>query len=106
MNAALSSTFAALADPTRLAIVEHLAGGEVNALDLVDLFALSQPAISRHLKVLADAGLILRRIDGTRRPCRLNPAALAPVRHWTSTLEHRLESRFQRLDTLLATDPE
>ncbi len=70
--------------------------------DLSALFPISQPAVSRHLKVLEEAGLIERRIDGTRRPCRLNPQALAPVRRWITELERALEGNYARLDALLA----
>lgn len=101
MSAPLPATFSALADPTRLAIVARLAQGEASVTELAALFPISQPAISRHLKVLADAGLIERRIDGTRRPCRLNAAALTPVRRWISDLERHLETSYVRLDALL-----
>lgn len=101
MSAPLPTTFSALADPTRLAIVARLAQGEASVTELAALFPISQPAISRHLKVLADAGLIERRIDGTRRPCRLNPAALTPVRRWIGDLERHLETSYARLDALL-----
>lgn len=103
MTAPLPTTFAALADPTRLAILARLAQGEASVNDLAALFPISQPAISRHLKVLEAAGLIERRVDGTRRPCRLNPAALAPVRGWISDMERVMEMNFTRLDALLAT---
>ncbi|MCA0204462.1 MAG: metalloregulator ArsR/SmtB family transcription factor [Proteobacteria bacterium] len=99
---ALPTTFAALSDPTRLAILNRLAQGEATVNDLAALFPISQPAISRHLKVLDEAGLIERRVDGTRRPCRLNPAALAPVRRWISELERVMEANYARLDALLA----
>ena len=102
MIAPLPATFAALADPTRLAILARLAQGEAGVNDLAALFPISQPAISRHLKVLDEAGLIERRIDGTRRPCRLNPAALAPVQRWISELERVMEANYSRLDALLA----
>lgn len=103
MTAPLPATFAALADPTRLSILNRLAQGEATVNDLAALFPISQPAVSRHLKVLEEAGLIERRIDGTRRPCRLNPQALAPVRGWISELERVMELNFARLDALLAT---
>ena len=102
MTANLPATFAALADPTRLAILARLALGEASVNDLAALFPISQPAISRHLKVLDAAGLIERRIDGTRRPCRLNPAALIPVQRWISDLERGMEANYARLDALLA----
>jgi len=99
---ALPTTFAALSDPTRLAILNRLAQGEATVNDLAALFPISQPAISRHLKVLDEAGLIERRVDGTRRPCRLNPEALAPVRRWISELERVMAANYARLDALLA----
>ena len=102
MTAPLPATFAALSDPTRLAILGRLAQGEASVNDLAALFPISQPAISRHLKVLADAGLIERRIDGSRRPCRLNPAALAPVQRWITDLERAMEANYLRLDALLS----
>lgn len=102
MSAPLPATFAALADPTRLAILARLAQGEAGVNDLAALFPISQPAISRHIRVLVEAGLVEQRIDGTRRPCRLNPAALAPVRRWVSELERVMEANFSRLDALLA----
>lgn len=102
MTAPLPATFAALADPTRLAILARLAEGEASVNDLAAMFPISQPAISRHLKVLDEAGLIVRRVAGTRRPCRLNPAALAPVQRWISELERTMEANFARLDALLA----
>ena len=74
MADALSATFAALADPTRRAILERLALGEATATDLVAPFDLSQPAISKHLKVLENAGLVSRGRDAQRRPCRLEAA--------------------------------
>jgi DNA-binding transcriptional ArsR family regulator len=101
MTAPLPTTFAALSDPTRLAIVARLAQGEASVNDIAALFPISQPAVSRHLKVLEDAGLIERRVDGTRRPCRLNPQALAPVQRWITQLEATLEANYTRLDALL-----
>lgn len=98
----LATTFAALADPTRLAIIARLAEGEASVNDLAAPFAMSQPAVSRHIKVLEDCGLVLRRIDGTRRPCRLAPDALKPLGMWVDRLQRQLESDFSRLDTVLA----
>lgn len=100
----LDSTFAALADPTRLAIIGLLAQGEATVNELAAPFAMSQPAISRHIKVLEQAGLILRRVDGTHRPCRLAPQALDPLDAWLRHLRHAMERRYQRLDALLAQD--
>lgn len=106
MSAPLPATFAALADPTRLAILNRLARGETGVGELAAAFPLSQPAISRHLKVLGSAGLVLRRAEGTRRLCRLNPAALAPVQQWATGLEAALAANYRRLDAVLATESE
>ena len=72
----LDAAFSALADPTRRAILARLALGEATVMELVEPFDMTQPAISRHLKVLEGAGLIVRRVEGTKRPCRLAPAAV------------------------------
>jgi DNA-binding transcriptional ArsR family regulator len=101
----LDSAFAALADPTRRAILARLAvDGEVGAVELGQPFQMSQPAVSRHLKVLEEAGLIVRRVDGTRRPCRLAPEAIVALDGWLDTLRRALERNYDRLDALLA-DP-
>jgi DNA-binding transcriptional ArsR family regulator len=100
----LDTTFAALADPTRLAILSRLAQGEATVNELAAPFAMSQPAVSRHIKVLEQAGLILRRVDGTHRPCRLAPQALDPMEAWLGQLRRNLERNFARLDALLAED--
>ncbi len=97
-----TTVFAALADPTRRAIVGRLASGEATVKELSAPFEISQPAISRHLKVLEDAGLITRRIDGTRRPCRLAGAPLADVEAWLNRLRTALEANYARLDAVLA----
>lgn len=100
----LDAAFAALADPTRRAILARLAReGEVGAVELAAPFAMSQPAVSRHLKVLEDAGLIVRRIDGTRRPCRLAPSAVAPVEAWLDMFRRAMTANYDRLDALLAS---
>jgi DNA-binding transcriptional ArsR family regulator len=99
----LNAAFGALADPTRRAILARLAReGEVGVLDLTQPLRMSQPAVSRHLKVLEDAGLILRRIDGTRRPCRLAPQAISAIDEWLATLRSALERNYDRLDAVLA----
>ena len=99
----LDAAFAALADPTRRAILARLATeGEVGAVELAQPFSMSQPAVSRHLKVLEGAGLIIRRVDGTRRPCRLAPEAVAAVDDWLDMLRRALERNYDRLDALLA----
>lgn len=94
----------ALADPTRRAILSRLAQGEMTAGEVAAPFAMTQPAVSHHLKVLERAGLIRRRIDGQRRPCRLVPEALAPVENWLADLRQTLERNYARLDSVLADD--
>ena len=98
----LDATFAALADPTRRVILARLAGGEATVMELAEPFAMTQPAISRHLKVLEGAGLILRRVDGTRRPCRLAPDGVRAIDQWLDLLRRALTANYDRLDTLLA----
>lgn len=97
----LDSTFAALADPTRRAILARLASGEASVTELAEPFAMTQPAVSRHLKVLERAGLISRGRDAQRRPCRLEPKPLAEATGWLDEYRQFWESRFQRLDVLL-----
>ncbi|WP_295073363.1 helix-turn-helix transcriptional regulator [Tabrizicola sp.] len=97
----LDQSFAALADPTRRAILARLAEGEATVQDLARPFAISQPAISRHLKVLEDAGLIETRIDGTSRPRRLKPDTMSQLWHWLGQYRALWEAQFQRLDSLL-----
>lgn len=98
----LPSIFAALADPTRLAIIARLAEGEAGMKEIGAPFAMSQPAISKHVGVLEAAGLVLRRVDGTRRPCRLAPHALDAIEDWLATLRRTLEAKHSRLDRVLA----
>lgn len=98
---ALDSTFAALADPTRRAILARLALGEATVTELAQPFAMTQPAISRHLKVLETAGLLARRIEGTKRPCRLAPGGLAEIDQWLAMLREALEANYRRLDAVL-----
>lgn len=98
----LDSTFSALSDPTRRAILARLAVGEATVLELARPFAMSQPAISRHIKVLYDAGLIVQRVEGTKRPCRLSPAALNEIDQWLAMMREALSKNFDRLDALLA----
>lgn len=103
MQAAPTDTvLAALADPTRRAILARLAEGELTAGEVAAPLAMTQPAVSHHLKVLEKAGLIRRRIDGQRRPCALNPAALAPLESWLRMLRETMEQNYARLDSLLA----
>ena len=102
MNAAtLNATFAALADPTRRAILAHLAGGEASVNELAAPFDVSQPAISKHLKVLERAGLISRGRDAQRRPRRLEPKPLAEATDWIERYRRIWEANFKRLDALL-----
>jgi DNA-binding transcriptional ArsR family regulator len=98
----LDSTLLALSDPTRRAILARLALGEATANELLAPFPISQPAISHHLKVLEQAGLILRRREGARRPCRLSPSGLAPLDGWLGELKATMEKNYQRLDAILA----
>lgn len=107
----LDQTFAALADPTRRAIIARLAEGEATVQDLARPFAISQPAISRHLKVLEEAGLIETRIEGSARPRRLKPDAVAALWDWLGQYRTLWEAQFKRLDAVLDaldddTDPE
>jgi DNA-binding transcriptional ArsR family regulator len=97
----LDQSFAALADPTRRAIMERLAEGEATVQDLARPFPISQPAISRHLKVLEDAGLIETRISGTARPRRLRPEAVAALWDWLGQYRALWEAQFSRLDAVL-----
>ena len=103
MEPALNMTLAALADPTRRAILARLAEGEASVGELAQPFAISQPAVSRHIKVLTAAGLIVQRVDGTKRPCRLAPGALPELDAYLTMLREALETNYARLDRLLAT---
>jgi DNA-binding transcriptional ArsR family regulator len=98
----LSGTFQALADPTRRAILARLALGEASAGDLAEPFAISQPAISKHLKVLERAGLISRTREAQYRPCRLEPQALKRVDEWLEEYRRLWEARLDRLETYLS----
>ena len=97
----LDDTFAALADPTRRAILARLAAGEVGGMELARPFAMSQPAISKHLKVLERAGLVTRGRRGPSRPCRLQAAPLRDVAQWTERYRRYWEGSFRRLDRYL-----
>jgi DNA-binding transcriptional ArsR family regulator len=97
----LDATFAALADPTRRAILARLASGDASVTELAQPFAMSQPAISKHLKVLERAGLISRGRDAQRRPRRLDAKPLANASEWLENYRRLWEESFQRLDTLL-----
>src|SRR5882724_958094 len=98
----LDRAFSALADPTRRAILARLASGEATVMELAEPFEMTQPAISRHLKVLEGAGLIVRRAQGTKRPCRLAPAGLDVIDRWLGMLREALAKNYDRLDELLA----
>ena len=97
----LDATFAALADPTRRAILARLAQGEASVQELAGPFAMSQPAISKHLKVLERAGLVSQGQDAQRRPRRLEAQPLAAVNQWLENYRRHWEGNFQRLDALL-----
>jgi len=97
----LDRTFAALADPTRRAILVRLASGEASVTELSKPFRMSQPAISKHLRVLEHAGLISRGREAQRRPRRLEPAPLAEADEWLERYREFWEGSFERLDALL-----
>ena len=98
----LDTAFSALADPTRRAILARLALGETTVMELAKPFDMTQPAVSRHLKVLQDAGLIVRRVEGAKRPCRLAPAAITEIDLWLDKLRRALSANYDRLDIVLA----
>ena len=98
----LDAAFSALGDPTRRAILARLALGEATVMELVEPFEMTQPAISRHLKVLEGAGLIVRRVEGTKRPCRLAPSAMTEIDQWLAMLREALAKNYNRLDDVLA----
>lgn len=101
VDARLDAVFAALADPTRRAILARLAAGEASVNELAAPFAMSQPAVSRHLKVLESAGLVARGIDRQRRPARLNAAPMAAAVRWLEEFREFWASSFDQLDGLL-----
>jgi DNA-binding transcriptional ArsR family regulator len=98
----LDATFSALADPTRRAILARLAKGDASVLELAEPFQMSQPAISKHLKVLERAGLISRGRDAQRRPCRIEAAPLRDATAYLERYRELWEARFERLDDLLS----
>ena len=98
----LDLTFAALADPTRRAILARLAQGEASVLELAEPFEMSQPAISKHIKVLENAGLVSRGRDAQRRPVRIEALPLADAVGWLETYRRFWEQSYERLDGLLA----
>lgn len=102
---ALDSIFSALADPTRRAILARLAEGEATVGELAEPFAISLPAISRHLRVLEEASLITREREGQHRRCRLEPAALARAYEWLAFYQRFWSAAFDRLDSHLKRKP-
>jgi len=103
MTPNLDAAFTALADPTRRAILARLAKGEATVNQLAAPFEMTQPAISQHLKVLEDAGLVISRVDGTKRPRRLAKAGIEAMDQWLAILRKALEKNYDRLDQVLAT---
>jgi DNA-binding transcriptional ArsR family regulator len=98
----LDAAFSALADPTRRAILARLATGEATVMELAKPFEMTQPAISQHLKVLEDAGLVAGRVDGAKRPRRLAKAGVHAMDQWLAMLRKALEKNYDRLDKVLA----
>jgi DNA-binding transcriptional ArsR family regulator len=99
----LDAAFSALADPTRRAILARLTKGEATVMTLAKPFKMTQPAVSRHLKVLEHAGLISRRSEGTKRHCKLARSGINEMEQWLSTLRASLEQNYGRLDGVLAS---
>jgi DNA-binding transcriptional ArsR family regulator len=97
----LDAAFAALSDATRRAIIVRLTAGDASVAELAAPFAISQPAVSKHLKVLERAGLISRRVDAQRRPCHLEGRALQRATEWLDTYRHFWGESYERLDELL-----
>jgi DNA-binding transcriptional ArsR family regulator len=97
----LDATFTALADPTRRAILARLIDGEASVNELAEPFAMSQPAISKHLKILERAGLVSRTRDAQRRPCKIEGKPLADVEKWLEKYREIWARNYQRLDALL-----
>ena len=101
MQQSLDATLMALADPTRRAIVAQLSKGEATVNELAAPFSISQPAISRHIKVLLQAGLIVQRVEGTKRPCRLASDGLTALDEYLAMLRKGMERNYDRLDGIL-----
>ena len=99
----LDAVFLAMADPTRRAILARLAQGEATVMELAEPFAMTQPAVSQHLKVLEGAGLVASRVDGARRPRRLAPAGIDAMEQWLAMLRRGMEKSYDRLDEVLAS---
>lgn len=102
MTSNLDAAFSALADPTRRAILARLASGEATVMELAQPFKMTQPAISQHLKVLENAGLVISRVDGTKRPRRLAMQEIEAMDQWLGMLRKALETNYDRLDAVLA----
>jgi DNA-binding transcriptional ArsR family regulator len=98
----LDTAFSALSDPTRRAILGRLALGEQTVMELAQPFDISQPAISKHLRVLESAGFIARRVEGAKRPCRLAKGGVEAIDQWLAMLRKALVSNYDRLDAVLA----
>ena len=98
----LDAAFSALSDPTRRAILARLALGEATVLELAKPFEMTQPAVSRHLKVLEEAGLIVRRVEGSKRPSRLATDGMEGIDQWLAMLREALTKNYDRLDMVLA----
>jgi len=97
----LDATFFALSDATRRAILARLALGEATVMELAEPFEMTQPAVSRHLKVLESAGLIARRVDGAKRPCRLEKKGMEAIDQWLALLRKAMARNYDRLDDVL-----
>jgi DNA-binding transcriptional ArsR family regulator len=98
----LDDAFSALSDPTRRAILARLALGEATVMELAKPFEMTQPAVSRHLKVLEEAGLIVRRVEGSKRPSRLAGDGMEGIDQWLAMLREALARNYDRLDNVLA----
>lgn len=98
----LDAAFSALADPTRRAILARLTSGELTVMELAKPFAMSQPAVTKHLKVLEDAGLISRRVEGSKRPRQLARDGVDAIDQWLGVLRQALARNYDRLDSVLA----
>ncbi len=99
----LDAAFSALADPTRRAILARLAKGEATVMELAAPFEMTQPAISQHLKVLENAGLVVGRLEGTKRPRRIAKGGIEAMDRWLAMLRKALERNYDRLDEVLAS---
>ena len=102
----MNAVFSALADPTRRALLSRLAQGDATVSDLADPFPISQPAISKHLKVLEEAGLIERHRRGQQRPARLRPETLTAATEWMARFKAQWETRLDQMDELLGRQPD